>query len=71
LYYPSSWRSFFVSVEYFTIMFTDEIFNVCHTTVTNTDCVAVESLCSLFEGRKCLSIRFRNVCATLVLTFLL
>jgi hypothetical protein len=31
----------------------------------------LKSLCSLFEGGKCLSIRFRNVCATLVLTFLL
>ena len=38
----ASWRSFCVSVEYFTTMFTDEIFHVCHTTVTNTDCVAVE-----------------------------
>jgi hypothetical protein len=35
-------------------MFTDEIFHVCHATVTNTDCVAVEKFVQFVWGRKML-----------------
>jgi hypothetical protein len=45
-------------------MLTDEIFHVCHTTVTNTNCVAVEKFVQFVWGVKCLLIRFRNACAT-------
>ena len=52
-------------------MVVDDLFSFIHAAVTDLDCVTTKDFLSLWSLGKCFSTRARNLCAILVLTFLL